>query len=287
MELTEIQTYTEGGAGRKVCPSCGKYVGARRELCACGYEFVEGALERFQKVEDTKEISTYDEPGKGRKQCQGCKKYVGLRIAICPCGFDFSTVVKESQVVTYDEPGKGRKQCQGCKKYVGLRMAICPCGFDFSKAVKESQVVTYDEGGPRRKQCPTCEKYVGCSQSHCACGYEFPLQEERMVREEITKVEVEAQASSNACGWSGRINLTPAGDCAVRLKGSSYEEVKDWATAVVENGHRHGVHYAPSALRYYVRQFIPIFTQGYNEAIEHLSIIQTEMLNQEASYEFN
>ena len=36
---TEIKTYDEGGRGKKQCPSCEKYVGARNAVCACGHEF--------------------------------------------------------------------------------------------------------------------------------------------------------------------------------------------------------------------------------------------------------
>jgi hypothetical protein len=36
---SNIQTYDEGGRGRKQCPKCKKYIGARNVICACGYEF--------------------------------------------------------------------------------------------------------------------------------------------------------------------------------------------------------------------------------------------------------
>ncbi|CAE7860173.1 ruvB [Symbiodinium microadriaticum] len=39
VETKEIKTYDEGGRGKKQCPSCQKYVGARNAVCACGHEF--------------------------------------------------------------------------------------------------------------------------------------------------------------------------------------------------------------------------------------------------------
>ncbi len=37
-----VPTYSEGGRGRKECPACKKFVGARVHDCACGHNFVEG-----------------------------------------------------------------------------------------------------------------------------------------------------------------------------------------------------------------------------------------------------
>jgi len=35
----EIKTYDDGGRGKKQCPACKKYIGARNAICACGHEF--------------------------------------------------------------------------------------------------------------------------------------------------------------------------------------------------------------------------------------------------------
>ncbi len=36
---TTVETFKEGGRGRKQCPSCQKFIGARNSVCACGHKF--------------------------------------------------------------------------------------------------------------------------------------------------------------------------------------------------------------------------------------------------------
>jgi hypothetical protein len=99
----EVTTYTEAGRGRKQCPTCKKFMGARNKICVCGHQFQQAdnmsgvtpvaqspkpasqALE--QTVETPKvEVATYTEGGRGRRQCPSCKKYVSIRTATCACG---------------------------------------------------------------------------------------------------------------------------------------------------------------------------------------------------------
>lgn len=85
-----------GGKGRKVCPNCNEFNGARTHICSCGYSFLDGSLNN-EKIE-TKTLATiFDGPGKGRKQCHSCKRYVGARSLECPaCGVLIKTQPKEN-----------------------------------------------------------------------------------------------------------------------------------------------------------------------------------------------
>lgn len=54
MDVNEllVKTYDKPGTGRKLCPSCKKYVGARNAFCACSHEFVKGETTKQHKQED-------------------------------------------------------------------------------------------------------------------------------------------------------------------------------------------------------------------------------------------
>lgn len=51
-EVIIVKTYDKGGLGRKLCPSCKKYVGARISSCACSHEFVKGETHKLPPEED-------------------------------------------------------------------------------------------------------------------------------------------------------------------------------------------------------------------------------------------
>jgi hypothetical protein len=52
-----VQTYEEGGKGKKQCqnPTCKKYVGARTPVCVCGFDFANYVKSADQQVELTPE----------------------------------------------------------------------------------------------------------------------------------------------------------------------------------------------------------------------------------------
>lgn len=90
-----IKTYDEPGKGKKHCPECKKYVGARNATCACGHNF-------SNDVKPEKEITKFDGAGRGRKQCPSCKQFVGVRTQVCECGNNFS----ENKPVTVENKYK-------------------------------------------------------------------------------------------------------------------------------------------------------------------------------------
>ena len=154
-EPKEIQTFTEGGRGKRQCPECKVYLGIRHAVCICGFNFKDYV--RPDTPIEEKEIKVYEEPGRGRKHCPGCNKYVGLRNRQCVCGFNFEGYEKVEVVKvvkTYETTGVGKKQCPKCSVIVGVRTMTCICGHDFqvegsarsggSSTQKESSAKTYD-----------------------------------------------------------------------------------------------------------------------------------------------
>jgi hypothetical protein len=87
----------EGGQGRKLCPTCSKYVGVRTQLCFCGYDFKSGAAVA-QKEPEVKTDNRSDTGGLGRKECPACSKFVGVRTQDCFCGHKFTKIVPPKPV---------------------------------------------------------------------------------------------------------------------------------------------------------------------------------------------
>lgn len=62
----DIATYDTGGVGRKQCPSCKKFVGARGMKCACGYDFKNHIAQSGEVVEPAVAPSKKSENDKWR-----------------------------------------------------------------------------------------------------------------------------------------------------------------------------------------------------------------------------
>ena len=258
------KAYDEGGPGRKQC-ECGKYYGSRGSKCpACGSSVV------APKVAQNKPAKVYDEGGPGRKQCE-CGKYYGARVRKCPaCGSGRVAEKKKKQKVfeAYDEGGPGRKECR-CGKFYGNRLTECPaCGAAYEK---KQVIKTYDTPGSRRKRCPECEVYVSTKAPKCVCGYEFP---EDAPAETVStsvwppsKSDIENSEFKHLCGCPFTMIVTPAGICPVKLHNTDYESVQKWVGKIMDIGHVQQVHYAPSALRYWLR------SMDAEEALENLAMV--------------
>lgn len=61
LDVLAPKTYTEGGKGKKQCPACNMYVGARVLMCGCGHEFIigENVAKANHMVEETPELKRY------------------------------------------------------------------------------------------------------------------------------------------------------------------------------------------------------------------------------------
>jgi len=65
----EINTFKEGGRGRKECPKCGVFVAARSAVCACGHEFSKNTTSQLPppKYGDKSKSSPAPKPTKAPK----------------------------------------------------------------------------------------------------------------------------------------------------------------------------------------------------------------------------
>jgi len=67
---------------------------------------------------------------------------------------------------------------------------------------------------------------------------------------------------------------TPAGACPIKLKGTDFNTVKDWAHDVRKHGEMEGVFYLPQALAYFSRQFYDILSNEYLTVKHHIDTIR-------------
>lgn len=312
-----LTVYDEPGRGRKHCPKCLKYIGAKLAACPCGNtEFISksdipkepkffdepgqgrkqcascmkyiGAVlsrcycggETFLKTErvvEPKVINTYDEGGKGKKQCPNCLKYVGFVVARCKCDHEFVKKEKVVEIRTYDEPGRGRKQCAKCNAYVGHTAEVCVCSS--TEFIHKETIKTYEEAGPRRKQCPACSAYLSKNAPECVCGEKFKIEEQTDVPVFHDSVEIEAGKWAGAYGWSENNLIVPAGKCPVNLKGKDKDSIQRWVDEIVELGYRRTFNMAfPSPSAF--RYYLHQFYSGedYQIALNNLNAIVVEKI---------
>lgn len=148
-----MPVFDTGGRGRKQCPECEKFVGARASDCPnCDFNFIAYQIDQERSngrpsslsadapdhttavLEAPPVVKTYTEGGRGKKQCASCGLYVGNRVSECACGSsDFATgqsseSSEEKVINTYTEGGRGKKQCASCKLFVGAKSKQCACG---------------------------------------------------------------------------------------------------------------------------------------------------------------
>ena len=239
-------------------------------------------------------IKTYSEAGRGRKKCPNCPAYIAIRSSACACGHIFNAEAYKRSLEThnnaekgptfYDGPGAGRKLCPGCEKYIGARNRKCSCGHEFKSApapepapkpdTPPKKIVVFDGPGPKRKKCPDCDKFLGRKATECICGHKFTFEPKEAKKSERfiapCKSELEANQFAQGFGGQGMIVTTPAGACPVKLKDTHHETVGDWCAKVVDAGQQNGKTYAPSALRYFVREFFEYGTHEYAVCCENI-----------------
>jgi copper chaperone CopZ len=209
-----------------------------------------------------------DVPGNGKKQCPQCLKYVGARNYKCPnCNNPMPTangeaMVRKTQPIKKisDVGGQGKRQCPKCLKYVGIRNYKCPnCGNPLPTLIKKVPPKKIPPA-PILDEIPPKEVKVEPKKYDVAFdNRQWPIQH---------RVEVEASQSARVCGCKNVILITPPGGCPHRLGGTDPDTVMEWANKVVEAGHNISRHFAPAALRYFVREFYPVDT------IEHGQVCQ-------------
>ena len=86
--------------GKKNCPKCNIELGARTQLCSCGYHFPSNKMRKdlLKKTITTKEPKVYDTEGQGRKKCPDCGTIQAAIYQKCiKCGFDFSILARKKK----------------------------------------------------------------------------------------------------------------------------------------------------------------------------------------------
>jgi len=91
-----------------------------------------------------------------------------------------------------------------------------------------------------------------------------------------TRTDVENSDSFKLCGCRNINIIAPAGNCPVKLTATDIETLRTWVTKVVEAGHAKGLHFGPSALRCFSRQFYDYNDSDYKIVLENLGVICEE-----------
>lgn len=154
--------------GKKTCPNCKEMIGARTQLCDCGWHYSSGKVmpDLLKEKKEKAEAAQNPSAGKkGIKLCKGCGNEIGAPTQLCKiCGYhypsgkirqDLLNAVVEKVVKTYSGPGRGIKQCGNpkCKIYIGGRNAVCPkCGFDFTVGKTEKAQAKEDAQTARQEK---------------------------------------------------------------------------------------------------------------------------------------
>lgn len=128
---SDIKKFDGPGKGRKECPKCHSFIGARTSECECGYSFESKSSQKeetkksFFVEEKTKGIFGLIASAKAKQQEQEKKQKE-----------------KEQGLVKFQIEGRGRKLCPDCFHknerlcYVPVATRICDCGYVFEKKEK-------------------------------------------------------------------------------------------------------------------------------------------------------
>jgi len=180
----------------------------------------------------------------------------------------------------YSGPGRGRKQCPECKEYVGVRNTDCKCGHMFTSTLKKGKKkpTIKTKGGPGLKHCENCDQYISIGCKKCpSCSHKFviiPKEERVKPPSPLTPDEEEAVAFLSAMGGGTRLRqnviLTPSEKCPITLRGTTEDDVWEFCEFLVADGKVMGRFYAPSAIRYFVREKYSVNSKEYKEVVYHI-----------------
>lgn len=137
--------------------------------------------------------------------------------------------------------------------------------------VEKEKMTTYTEGGRGRKQCPKCEVYLGVRVAECECGHEFGKATAEKKEQVTDPGTILARREANMFGWAGRITLTPAGACPVKLKDTNEDTVHAWCEHVISIWQQEERSFLCSkAMRYFAHEFYDIFGSDYQAVKGHI-----------------
>jgi hypothetical protein len=92
----------------------------------------------------------------------------------------------------------------------------------------------------------------------------------RSIYDMPTRSDVEASQSAQICGCRCINIIAPAGDCPAKLTSTDQESALVWAEKTIDAGHKKGLHFSPSALRYFVRQFFDLHSDEHQTVCDCL-----------------
>lgn len=185
--------------GRKICPECGKELGARKVMCECGFLFVES-----KKVAPKEKKESV---GQGKKRCPSCGKIIGARTSLCQCGYHFPSQKMRKDLLEqkkpsdeegpleYTEISRGRKKCPFCSKIVGARVSVCSCGFDFiehrSQIQEQKNKEIEEKRAQKKAEREAIKEQKRVEQKALKAQKKLEKMEER--REKVSQIEEEKE----------------------------------------------------------------------------------------------
>lgn len=266
MDINEISKFlSSGGRGKKQC-MCGYYLGVRTAECPeCGFQFSE---KKYKKPKPTK----HKKWKKGYKQCSKCAVYVGVRTKICPfCGFCFNSIKRNDNIQDQtqdcmEKEVRDQTQDQFCDytqdpiKILQNPIKIIvktDTGVEIHEVEKEEF-----ENRVGKKYCFNCRTWVGVRTRTCKCGkklvgkYEPPTE---LKQEDEDRLRYEAKHNG-----AGSLHIEiPSGPCPIFLKGTTNELIKEWVESIIAEGLKNKKLYLPSAIKYFLREFVDINGKHY------------------------
>lgn len=193
--------------GKKNCPNCNTEIGARTQLCDCGYHYPSNEVRKDLLEEKEKKQSSNPSSGKpGIKYCVNCNTEIGVRTQLCKCGWHYPSdalrldlLEEKNKKVTKVGTGRpGMKKCVNCDIEIGGRTQLCKCGWYYPTGElrldlleeKKKKVAKIGTRKPGIKNCVNCNTEIGIRTHLCSnCGWHFPTGKVRkdLLEEKKTK----------------------------------------------------------------------------------------------------
>lgn len=199
---------------------------------------------------------------KPARVCPQCKKLV-LGDS-CFCGYRFA---KEKQ--------DGKKQVENGEKSIeGGQKPL----EDNQKPVENDQKQVEKPDGPpppRRgyKICPQCYTYCHVRCPQCSCGFDFSSLPKKPKKKKVSPAA--AKPKKQFMRVQGYVVHTPAGRCP--LKYEPGENVVSWSRRLQEKYlDQTGNELSIAAVKYYLRQFVDVHSEKYQDLCFELDCYQEE-----------
>ncbi|XP_069191645.1 uncharacterized protein [Procambarus clarkii] len=234
---TQEQAWKVGkGHPYHFCPSCNNVVAIRRNVCKCGYSFVDARHKAKEEQTKIPEKKVYAVKNGLYQLCPSCNVAVHILRYVCNCGYSLidarckakeerraQTEVKLSHEINVSglpvvKNGLYKyRLCPSCNVAVHILRYVCNCGYSLidarRKAKKERRAQTEVKiseeknvsGLPVLKSrvqtfCPSCNDVIHIRRNNCNCGYSFIDARRKAEEESEAQTEVERPENVNPSG---------------------------------------------------------------------------------------